>query len=120
MTKWLGYLCLIAAAATVANRSNAGIITNSFVTGNYLWQQCTGDDIGQAYCLGYVVAIGDALSAPGNTGLDGWHACLKPKQTAGHLREVVIQFLRDHPDKRYYTAASLIAEAYAATFPCPH
>ena len=118
--KWRRYLCLIATAAAFASRTNAGLTTNTFVTGNYLWMQCTGDDIGQAYCLGYVVAIADTLSAPGNTGLDGWHACLRPKQIAGHLKEVVTQFLQNHPDQRHFAATSLIAEAYSIAFPCPH
>lgn len=119
--KWVRYLCLIAAALAVPNvRTSAGLVTESFVTGNYLREQCTGDDIGQAYCLGYVVAIADALSAPGNTGLDGWRACLRPKQTAGHLKEVVTQFLQNHPEKRDFAAVSLIAEAYAVQFPCAH
>jgi len=96
----------------------------AFKSGNQLVDDCTADPRSSthfqsdAYCIGFVVGvvddetmIGDILKRP--------IICLRPSVTAGQLRDVVIAYLQRHPEKRDYTAASLVMSAVLDAFPCP-
>jgi hypothetical protein len=44
--------------------------------------------------------------------------CLPANVTVGQMQDVVENYLREHPENRHFTAASLIADALQRKFPC--
>jgi hypothetical protein len=85
----------------------------NWVNGNQLWDWCKpGNSI---LCLGYVAGIANAMAASNNS-LLGWHACLRENLTVGQVVDVVKLYLSNHPEKRDYAAAALVAEAYEKAF----
>jgi hypothetical protein len=89
--------------------SSAGI----FVTGEDLWASCNGPS--QTFCAGYVAAVADILG----TGKLALRACLPGSATLPELIEVIRRYLAEHPDKRAYTAYSVVSYALVQRFPCP-
>jgi hypothetical protein len=63
--------------------------------------------------LGYVTAVSDAI---------GWYAtkpvCPGGKLDNGQVRDIVIKYLREHPERRQYSAVSLATDAIQQAFPC--
>jgi Rap1a immunity proteins len=110
----------------------------AFTTGNKLFSECEGfrtqgtvspDEIVRfTYCKAYVVGVADALAMfkahleggsfwSGLTGTSVKYC--PPKGADSHqLTNVAIKYLRDYPEKRHLTAASLVANALAKGFPC--
>ena len=104
-------LCVVGAA--VPTRGFA-----SFQNGNTLWADCNGkadDWFIKGYCAGYISSISDALD--GNA-IDGYRACLPNGVTIGQVQDVVVKWLRAHPEKRHFQAAGLVAQALEDAFPC--
>jgi hypothetical protein len=70
-----------------------------------------GDAYSEAFAFGYVVGVFEALNTvtfcgPGT-----------PRQ--GQLREVVIKYLNDHPERLNKDRFEVTADALDAAFPCP-
>jgi Rap1a immunity proteins len=85
------------------------------VGGNDLFKFCSANP--DLTCLAYTVAIADALSAPNV--INGYRACIPLSVTNGQVRDVVLLYMKQHPEKRHYGAAGLVAGALAEAFPCP-
>jgi hypothetical protein len=82
-------------------------------TGNKIYDLCK---MSQDFCDGYVAGVGDIMSrGPTQT---SWHACVPGGVTISQLKDIAIIFLRDNPQKRHLSAASLIEESLARAFPC--
>jgi hypothetical protein len=114
MTRAAGALALgaVLAAATPAGAaapSSAGI----FVTGEDLWTSCTGPS--QTFCAGYIAAVADIMGS----GKLALRACLPGSATLPELVGVIRGYLGEHPDKRAYTAYSVVSYALLQRFPCP-
>lgn len=92
--------------------------TNYFMSGNKLLEGC--DVPKQSYplgiCTGYSVAVMDAMLA--GQAVNGYTACAPVGVTASQVRDVVIGYLKAHPEVRHYAAVGLVAEAIAEAFPC--
>jgi len=95
--------------ASAAAPPSAGI----FVTGGDLWTSCNAPS--QTFCAGYIAAIADILG----TGKLALRACLPGSATLPELVSVIKGYLADHPDKRAYTAYSVVSYALLQRFPCP-
>jgi Ssp1 endopeptidase immunity protein Rap1a len=93
-----------------------GII--EFMDGNKLWELCSSNPLDSG-CGGYVEGVADAMSANLPSGVAGFHACLPADQTIQQVADVVKRYLRDRPEDRGYTAASIVAKALQQAFPCP-
>jgi hypothetical protein len=50
--------------------------------------------------------------------LFGFKACLPVNSSLEQSRDVVVRFLRAHPELRHLVAVSLVARALAEAFPC--
>ena len=88
-----------------------------FYSGNDLWSECTNNGDSQfGICLGYVMGITDVMST--GSAILGWRACLPLQVAATLAQDVVKQYLEQHPERRHYAAAGLVAEALAGAFPC--
>jgi Rap1a immunity proteins len=107
--KGLRFLAVLAATSVATAPAFA-----SFKTGNDLLEYCSpkASSYESAVCLGYIEGIAD--STLGST------ICvdeLKHLKVA-HLLSVVINDLKNHPERRHLNAASLVAGALDNAFPC--
>lgn len=131
------YKILIAAvgatlATGVASQPGGGM------NGGTLLSICTnGDALQKGYCIGYVVGFREGRT------LDWYvahqpepHAedamtydadeistrpadpCVPPRLPHHQMRDVVIDYILDHPETRYESAGSIIAESLRVAFPC--
>jgi hypothetical protein len=82
--------------------------------GNELLQQCQHNGMwGDGFCTEIAWGMAAALQAP-----DTHMACMAPNVKSGQLRDVVVKYLRDHPEKRHLGAANLVSLALQGAFPC--
>ena len=96
---------LIAAALATSSLTHA-----EFVSGNYLYEQMTGQTSNQIWAIGYVTGVADA----------GWNVgwCPPPGLTVRQLYDLVQQRLAAAPALRHYTADSLIMIVLRSVYPC--
>lgn len=93
----------------------AGDEIPAFVLGNKLWEVCSNEsDIPSGLCTFYALGVidRDAIS-------DHPSFCMPSHVTVGQITDVVKKYLRDHPERRHYTAASVVGAAISVAFPCP-
>jgi len=87
--------------------------TRAFDDGNKLYGYCgasnSSDD--KVFCAGYVAGISDALQGEKRM-------CMPVEATVEQAVDVIMNFLRDHPEQRHYTAWSISREALGHAFPC--
>lgn len=86
-----------------------------FYSGNKLNEVCTATDetrILLAACVGYVTGAFDFLV---------WRkgACVPDTVSMAHLTDIVMTYLKEHPEKRELVAAEIVAAVTADTWPCP-
>ncbi|WP_425475910.1 Rap1a/Tai family immunity protein [Mesorhizobium yinganensis] len=82
-----------------------------FTDGNELNEDCSGGTKGSfrsGACIGYVAGVVDADEGIGN--------CLPYGPKMGQIRDVVKQYLQDHPESRHYNASSLVVIAVREAF----
>ena len=92
----LGLCCLSQAAGTY--------------DGNLLHQACEGKSH-TPLCDGYMLGIVDVLRK-------GRVFCPPPDVTPRQFIDIGKGYLRDHPERRHYAAASLVISALKQKFPC--
>jgi len=81
----------------------------SFFTANDLYDKCTAESL---ICAAYVAGMADALVHDGTV-------CLpQRKVTTRQLVDVVMAYLRAHPEARIFSAASIGDVAFTQAFPC--
>ena len=78
--------------------------------GNLLHQACEGKS-DTPLCDGYMLGIVDVL-------LKGRVFCPPPDVTPRQFIDIGKDYLRDHPERRHYAAASLVISALKEKFPC--
>ena len=90
----------------------------AFESGDRLLAKC---DQSADFCFGFVEAIADAMNAARSSGgtVGGWTACIPSGTANDQVRDIAMTYLRNHPEQRHASAASLIASALANAFPCP-
>jgi hypothetical protein len=103
-----------AAIVLVLGAGEAGAAVKD-TNGNQLYADCTGDLVGQAVCVGYVRGVYDR---------DRWsdassYICAVDGVTTGQLVDVVVQYLKAHPEKRDFRAGGLVLFALRDAWPCP-
>jgi hypothetical protein len=87
----------------------------AFYTGNKLFERCgaSRDTADYTGCLGYVAGVVDALHMMENSGV-----CPPQGSTVGQTVDVVMKYLRDHPEARHHAAAGEVFLALRQAFPC--
>jgi hypothetical protein len=98
--------CLLAAGAAHAQRV-------SRVQGITLMKACTGPDI--KACDAYVDGFGDAISAGGK---EHALACIPIRATGTELRDVLVSYLKAHPEDQHEQAATIAKQAFSKAYPC--
>lgn len=112
-------VCLTAACTTMSCPLSA-------VTGNELFDMCSGDSIEQeAMCAAYLQGVIDSQFAAyflRSTNPDVYpemrYFCVPEKATTEQVRDVVLNQLRDTPEIRHGHAGMLVTLALAKAFPC--
>ena len=100
---------LLFALATV----NPALGVVNFHTGNDVYRYCTIPESLDA-CLGYVEGVTDSLSAsPAQAPI-----CVPDGVEGGQIKDVVVNYLRAHPETRQTSGASIIHAALYQAFPC--
>jgi hypothetical protein len=87
--------------------------TASFKNGTQLYQACTAasDSEKLSFCIGYVMGVSDSLQS--------LHLTCSPKEATGkQVTDLVVGYLRDHPDARQFVAAQEVTLALVKAFPC--
>lgn len=81
-----------------------------FVSGNYLYEQMTGQTSANIWAIGYVTGVADA----------GWGVGWCPPQgvTVRQLYDLVQQRMAAVPEARHYTADSIIITVLKGAYPC--
>jgi hypothetical protein len=86
------------------------MVQAEFVTGNTLFKDMNGDVVDKSIALGYVMGVSDAYT--------NVTVCLPANVTAGQVQDVVKRYLENNPDKRHYTADSLVRDSLEKVWPC--
>ncbi len=103
------FRALIVAAGFLWPLSALSQQSNGFLSGNDLYDQCAAQSVA---CAAYVAGIADAFLHDGTV-------CLPPSNaTTKQLADVVMAYLRAHPEARNYSAASIGHVAFTQAFPC--
>lgn len=105
---------LLTASAVVAEE-----FTEGYVDGNKLWDICRSD-VRENACDWYVLGVADAMSVAQTKGgsIGGWRMCGPENVSVVQVKDVAARFLREHPELRHLSGASLVARALAEAFPC--
>jgi len=95
-----------------------------FESGNDLIGLCSDGRVAfESYCRGYAVGVADALMAVNAMKANGYAiptACIPSGEhvKSEQVRDVVLQYLNAHPEKRHEPAAGHALMALQAAFPC--
>jgi hypothetical protein len=119
-------------AQTAGSGGQAGV-SGFGTTGNELTQFChienafdrqagsgaerMEDQLQDQACFGFLDAVASIVT---REPVAGWRACFPGGVTHGQLRDIILKFLDNHPEKLHLAAASLAAHAFAEAFPCPN
>ena len=92
----------------------------TYWTGEDLWQACGGSDIGEPppACRAYVLGVSDGHnSSYARKGLPTLY-CVRVSSMADDLTHATRAYLKAHPERRTRSAASLVFQSLALTYPC--
>jgi hypothetical protein len=91
----------------------------STTSGNALLESCESkEEFQQAFCSGYVQGATDLDGMEGAAFPERRRSCVGENVTNGQIEDVVVKYLRDHPEERHVLAAILVVKAAAKAFPC--
>ncbi len=111
----LGVLTIIS-LALIATDTRAG-----WINGNELYKKCTVKESSElyfmdsSYCLGYIMAVTEVYLSSGKFYKI---SCIPGEVDPGQLKDILVKYLRDHPEKRHLSGYALIMESQVAAFPC--
>lgn len=97
----------------------AAALNGSFANGNALLADCdssVGYDRGA--CSGYISGVSDAIASYQTVHAFPDFVCMPDQVQRGQIIDVVVKYLRDHPEKRHLGAASMVTAALRLAFPC--
>ena len=102
-----------------------------YITGNDLYRYCkpaqtdAAKDLKETYCVAYITGVHDGAEASGS--LLTYMAerdepfrlmCVPQGVEAGQLRDIVVQYLEDHPADRNLGAGLIVMSALLEAYPC--
>lgn len=89
----------------------------AFNTGNEVLQKCDegADTQDIAYCLGYIAGAVDQIALWTNY---GGKNCIPSNATLGQMRDVIVKYLKDHPQDRHRSAPLLSYMALGEAYSC--
>lgn len=87
-----------------------------FITGDQLEAMCNAPDIGS--CVRYVEGAADLYAVFHNSVQIG-EACVPQSTNSLQAKDVVVAFIKNHPEVRRLTGAAVVVGALNEAFPCP-
>lgn len=89
----------------------------AYLDGNELYEYCQSNELG---CVLYIQGVVDGqLAAVTATSRDVAY-CIPQGSTAGQMKDIVVKFLADHPERRHLMGGVLVANALSNAWPqCP-
>lgn len=112
MKKLLISIAIVSGVGTPAMASEPALMFNN---GNMLLADCTGSTSGVSQCIGYLKGVADALRSLGLA--DGLRTVNVPVGvTGGQLKDIVVQYIQEHPEMRHVAAAQLVYIALGRAF----
>lgn len=93
----------------------AAAVHGDFVNGNQLLAMCETNGV---ECARYTEAVSDTLDAMEGMGGMKEYYCSTNGVTVGQIRDIVLKYLREHPESRNEGAAGIAFVALADVFPC--
>ena len=101
------------------------IDVKNFATGNDLYRLCSEGRVEgrNNFCTGYVEGVSDAVDLVNTLTAHGMYprVCLPPaeqKVAVEQVRDIVVQWLTAHPERRHQDAAGEALWALMTAFPC--
>jgi hypothetical protein len=89
----------------------------TFANGDHLYAECQNNNAGcESYLKGIIDSEAYFISTFGVNKDAGF--CVTQQASIEQIRDIVVEYLRNHPDYRRYAAASLAMTALKAAFPC--
>lgn len=86
--------------------------------GNVLYRQCTSTGmVEQVSCHQYIIGAIDGINLASPTG--GEPFTLPPNVKGEQVKDVVLRYLKDYPEKRHWAGGVLIWNAMMGAFPNP-
>jgi len=117
-TRW-GRSVLFGLVAAAAIAGAAGGHSDEQKSGTHWFRKCTSPEPnGQIECAIYVRAIVEYDELRGTLLKEARFICPQKGLTIGQSREIVLQYLRDHPQDLNLPFALLAHQGLAAAFPC--
>jgi Rap1a immunity proteins len=105
----------VAMALTVLTGEARADGGRGFYDGNKLYEICISTNVyDEGVCLGYVEGVVDHMDWMRLTGPQ----CIPAGTEARQVRDVVINYLRDHPEDRSYTANAMVRFAVYQAWNC--
>ena len=104
----------LAAVGLMPNAADA----EGFYDGNALYTDCKTD---LSVCTGYVSGVADTMLLIQDSGFAAKKQCLiafEPGTNNEQLKDVAVNFLRDHPEQRQRPASALVWNALITAFKC--
>lgn len=86
----------------------------SFYDGNQVHEWCSADGPEIGLCSGYVAGVADTAAL-----FDDKPFCAHTGVEVRQMRDVVVNYLDQFPEKRHYPAQALVLVALSEAFPCP-
>ena len=91
--------------------------------GNGLLEVCAdGAAFHYGLCMGYITGVLDGANTapiPKNCPAPASYWCIPKGVTLGQIQEVVVKYLKDHPEIRHQPSNGLIENAVLAVWSCP-
>jgi len=101
----IGLMMMLAAGASL-----------NYENGDDLWHDCSGADVSR--CTGYVIGAVDSIELMDDLYRMPHHFCIDQTVRAGQVRDVVVVYLRMHPEERHAIASSIVHTAMSEAYPC--
>jgi hypothetical protein len=115
----ISVMVLTMALTVATTAAHAEGLVLQWMTGNELFDKCSQPPNGSglySQCIGYVEGVVDVLNL--HRTMDGYSNCIPVNVQASQLRDVAMNYLREHPQDRHLGAAMLTITAFAQAW-CP-
>jgi hypothetical protein len=108
----IAFLAFVLASSPMRLGSQDQQSANPVSTGNDLLRICQSSDLyDRGVCGGYLAAVSQVVEVANR-------ACYPEGVTIEHGKDVVVRYLKEHPESRDHVAVTLATKALTAAFPC--
>jgi hypothetical protein len=101
---------IVVVAAMLSLTMTCPAFARDFTDGNALYDVCQKPE-GYAWCQGYTQGAVDVYQSMGSS-------CVPDGVQAPQLRDLVVRWLREHPERRQIAGPFVVARVIGENFPC--